>query len=469
MIKCNQSFTDVLFAFTVIVVQSVGNLRSTIYILVKVPKQKWRMHSIKMDFDLYYRKSSQTYKISHKLQCTNRVEINVVITADMNIDFHDANLIGKDAKSNYITFSDIDFVLPIRLKPKQRDIITIIMRDKSFREIDQCEALYLTIKSYNCESAREVVGYYEMLSSDWLNEKWIIRHITLNDIYDVRAFQQKIVEQKRSKINAIYAVPNELISQYTFLPSEDLKNMNTNMASIRIVESKLGELVDDTQCFLFLVELTNISNEDYSYKVSGISLLDSENVNLTLVGYIDSMSPTECAIESGTKDRFYIGFKTNKTKNIDSELLLKFYVTISGYKEAIEEKIHFEHIAGKWQEVGHSIKEEKQSAEKQKETRALKILEEKLNAAMYKFGVLEGLTFNKVTVDYHEDKLRVRALVKNNSKRNICFFSVVIFDANDKIVATLSDTSDDEKWKLIDMQCYDFPLYQCDNVEIVKR
>ena len=47
---------------------------------------------------------------------------------------------------------------------------------------------------------------------------------------------------------------------------------------------------------------------------------------MTLVGYINSMTPSDRLISSGTKDRFYVGFKSDKSQNLDGELLLKFCV-----------------------------------------------------------------------------------------------------------------------------------------------
>lgn len=424
-----------------------------------------RKHSIEMDFELSFRKSSQTYKISRRLQCTNLVELNVVITADACIDFRDVRLIGQKENNTYVTFSDLNLVAPIRLKPNQRDIITIIMGDKSFRKVDRCDLLYLAIKSYNYKYAREVTDYYAMSSTDWLDEKWTIRHITLDDVNDAKTFLKKIATHSAgNNIDSSTpnkTMPNETISQYYYFHPEELKTVNANMLAIRIVESELGKLANGTQCFFFLVELENTSDKDYSYNVSGLKLLDCENVNLTLVGYINKMSPSEAVIEKGTKDKFYIGFKTDKTQNLDGPLLLRLCIKINGYKEVIEEKIHFEQIAGEWQEISCSMKEKE----------PIDILQQKLKIAMHKFGEEEGLTFNNITADYHGDELRVRALVKRNLKINGCrFFSVVIFDDNNSIIATLDGSSSDSigKWKLFDSLC-SISLDRCNSVMLVNQ
>lgn len=425
-----------------------------------------------MDFNLSFRKNTQTYAISPILKCTARIDMAVTVTVDDTIDFYDFSIIGRGTKNNYITFPDVDFVTPIRLNPKQKDIITIVMGDKSFRKIDQCAAMYLAISSHASKGVEDCTYYFEILSSDWLNEKWLVRYITLDDIEDKKRIQKKLDSKKISNKRSSYLEPSILENQYrcsrNLFPKEERKTMDENMFTIRIVESELGELKSGASCFFFLIELENTSYEAFSFKISDLSLLDCQNVNMTLVGYINSMTPSDRLISSGTKDRFYVGFKSDKSQSLDGELLLKFCVAIDDYEGFVEEKIHFEHIAGDWKEIGHSLKSSVLSTGKQlKEENCLRDLTQKLKTAMHEFEKQEDVCFDKITVDYVDRKLIIKALTKNDSRDNFMKVDIVMFDSNDRIIGNDNFILNGHKRKFIYLSYDKFPLYKVDSVAIV--
>lgn len=403
---------------------------------------------------LQFCKIYQHYNFINGFRITTKVKFTEANISANQLEFSDIFIMGINEDKEFEDLSAIQFSYPKRISFDGLDELWLIISENSLKKIKRCVRLYLVFELLFSESHTTFPLFFELTSADWLNSPWLVSHIICNSEVnhtDIGKISPKCLEFAKEAHKSIQEFDAHL-SKLLFKKSlakkslfEETPRMNADTVQIRIIESEIGYIKAGSECFFILVELENASNEERTFEISDLRLFDCEKVNLTLVGYINSISPTTNPLGPCTKDRFYVGFKTDKTKQKESSLTFKFNIGIHGYDELIEEEICFEKIGGNHSERIHKVKPPKISANKeiqlnptQQMLEKTETLTQQLKKSLYCLGNENGLIFDKITLSINENKISICGLVKKSEKESIDRIHFVVIDSTDRILETQS-------------------------------
>lgn len=405
--------------------------------------------------NLRFCKIHQQYNFVNGFKITTQVKFIETNNSSNTLEFSDVFMMGVTPDNEFEELSSVQFSYPKRLSANGLDELWVIISENAFTKIKKCAKLYFVLQIAIPESSEYFPLIFEITSPEWLDSSWLVSDITCNQDFrnvTVEEYFLKSLEDARKAHSIIQdfdahlskLVFDKAVAKKTHLLKKTQK-INADTVKIRIIESEIGYIKAGAECFFILVELENASAEERAFEISNLQLIDCEKVNLTLVGYINSVSPSADVLGSYTKDRFYVGFKTDKTKQKESSLTFKFNIGIHGYDELIEEEIYFEKIGGNHSERIHKVKPPQISANKEVQLNStqqmlekIETLTQQLKKSLYCLGNENGLVFDKITLSINENKISIRGLVKKSEKESIDRIHFVVIDSTDRILETQS-------------------------------
>lgn len=403
--------------------------------------------------NLRFCKIHQQYNFVNGFKITTQVKFIETNNSSNTLEFSDVFMMGVTPDNEFEDLSSVQFSYPKRLSANGLDELWVIISENAFTKIRKCAKLYFVLQIAIQESSEYFPFIFEITSPEWLDSSWLVSDITCNqDFRNVTVEEHflKSLEDARKAHSIIQdfdahlskLVFDKAVAKKAHLLKETQK-INADTVKIRIIESEIGYIKAGAECFFILVELENASAEERAFEISNLQLIDCEKVNLTLVGYINGVSPSTDVLESYTKDRFYVGFKTDKTKQRESSVTFRFNIGIHGYDELIEEKIRFEKIGGDYSEVLHKIKLPNVTVDKENHLNAsqqmlerIETLTQQLKKSLYCLGNENALVFDKITLTMDEDRVQVSGLVKKREKNAADRVHLVLLDPADKILKT---------------------------------
>lgn len=420
--------------------------------------------------ELHYSKIDQSCSFINGLKITTKVKLIGRNCTSSQITLLDIFMVGINSNQIFCDFPAMQFSFPKRILHEGFDDFWLIIGESSLEKMKTCTNLYLIIEFNSLDYPSQKYLIFSITSPDWVNSSWNISPSSLS-IKNSEDFQSVLINaQNNHRIVKQFDIElSKTLSKRRAIKNEATrrnKAMDINTVNIRIVESSIGHVQSGSECFFILVELENASDEIRKFEISNLSLYDCENVKLTFIDYINNISPSEDGLDSHSKDRFYIGFKTDKTKMKNSPLTLKFNINVFGYSETIEEAILIEKIGCNWKETLHRIKSpalsqyEKSQLQKRLLTQEkLERLLQQLKSGIYSFGNDNGFVFDKITLAYDEKHVSVRGLIRRNRKsNNLDHFSIIAVSSDNRILekkmVLLYSVKSFSSWYVFDEEFY---------------
>lgn len=411
---------------------------------------------------------------------TTKVKLVETNLAPYEIEFSDIFIMGMSSPNKFRNLSTIQFSYPKRLASDGLDELWLTISEKALGTLAGCSKLYLVIEIIYLKHNESYQLVYELTSPDWLNYPWsvsVIGYDQKSNTDSCASFTEALISAKEThttiqefdKKLSTLLFRRALQRNHTFL---EKRKIAADTIKIHIVESELGYVKAGNECFFILIELENASEESRAFEISNFRLYDCEEVNLTLVGYINDISPTSAPLAPGTKDRFYVGFKTDKTRQKEASLTLKFNIHVFGYSELFEESICFESIGRDYTETINQITPPnlllpKNSPEYHRPMEKIERLTQQLRKSFYSFGEDNGLLFDKITLSYSDNGINVLGLVKKQGNRPSDTICLVALGSN-KIIKTqtilLYSLKNSKSWYTFDEHFYNIPLHELSSI-----